>query len=249
MISLSESSFTAHSEPSNTADQDRAAASREAAIHDAALVRRFNRGDESAFVEIMTRHRKRLFGVAFAMLKNRADAEEIAQDAFIRAYRALGKFRGDASLSSWLHCITLNLARNRYWYFFRRRRHATISLDCAAHEENGNSFSEIVATEDAGPSREAVSSEFTELVALCMEELEPRPREILILRNSLNRSYEEIAAELWISVGTVKSRIARARKSLRELLVKACPEFGRDAQPLAWFEPVRPVGGLAMLCA
>jgi RNA polymerase sigma-70 factor (ECF subfamily) len=248
MISLSESSFAAHSDHSNI-EQDRAAASREAAAYDAELVRRFNAGDDTAFVEIMGRHRKRLFGVAFAMLKNRADAEEIAQDAFIRAYRALAKFRGDSSLSSWLHCITLNLARNRYWYFFRRQRHATVSLDCAAHEESGSSLSEIVATEDASPAREAVSSEFTELVAHCMEQLEPRPREILMLRNSLNRSYEEIAAELGISVGTVKSRIARARKCLRELLVKACPEFGRDAQPLAWFEPVRSVDGVAALCA
>lgn len=250
MISLSDSSVSStHVNHQDAEVADRAALSLEAALYDAALVRRFNGGDDSAFVEIMGRHRKRLFGVAFAMLKNRADAEEIAQDAFIRAYRALAKFRGDSSLASWLHCITLNLARNRYWYFFRRRRHSTISLDCPAGDENSSSFSEIVATEAASPAREAISSEFIELVAQCMEQLDARPREILTLRNSLNRSYDEIAAELGISVGTVKSRIARARKSLRELLVKACPEFGRDAQPLAWLEPVRAAGGVAILCA
>src|SRR5512132_1613034 len=109
----------------------RAAASHQEAAHDAELVRRFNAGDEAAFVEIMTRYREKIFSVALALLRNRADAEEIAQDTFIRAHRGLARFRGDSSLATWLHRIAVNLARNRYWYFFRRRRHATLSLDCA----------------------------------------------------------------------------------------------------------------------
>src|SRR5438105_3726280 len=109
----------------------RAATSQQEAEHDAELVRRFNAGDEDAFVEIMTRYREKIFSVALALLRNRADAEEIAQDTFIRAHRGLARFRGDSSLATWLHRIAVNLARNRYWYFFRRRRHATLSLDCA----------------------------------------------------------------------------------------------------------------------
>ena len=103
----------------------RSAASAAEAAHDAELVRRFHAGDESAFVEIMTRYREKIFTIALSLLRNHADAEEIAQDALIRAHRSLVRFRGDSSLSVCLHCITLNLARNRYWYFFRRRRHAT----------------------------------------------------------------------------------------------------------------------------
>jgi RNA polymerase sigma-70 factor (ECF subfamily) len=220
--------------------------SRQAAAHDAELVRRFNGGDEAAFVEIMTRHRDRMFAVAFAMLKNRTDAEEIAQDTFIRAHRGLAKFRGDASLATWLHRIALNLARNRYWYFFRRRRHAMLSLDCSFSDDNHATFADLVATEAAGPVREAAAGEFTELVAACMARLGAAPREILTLRNSLDRSYGEIATELGISVGTVKSRIARARENLRDLLAEACPEFGPKAQPLAWFDPIRPAGGVQM---
>src|SRR3954469_16901593 len=80
----------------------------ESARYDAGLVLRFNAGDESAFLEIAKKYRTRMFNVAFGVLKNGADAEEVVQDTFIRAHRALAKFRGDSSLVTWLHCITLN---------------------------------------------------------------------------------------------------------------------------------------------
>jgi RNA polymerase sigma-70 factor, ECF subfamily len=240
------------SAPSSAAETDtagRTATSRQEALHDAGLVRRFNAGDEAAFVEIVNRHRERLFSLAFAMLKNRGDAEEIAQDVFIRAHRGLAKFRGDASLATWLHHITLNLARNRYWYFFRRRRHATLSLDCACRADAPATFTDLVATDAANPAREAVVSEFTELIASCMKRLAPPQRQILTLRNSLNRSYGDIARDLSISVGTVKSRIARARGSLRLLLVESCPEFGPDAPAASWFDSDRSDSGIASACA
>src|SRR5579883_1178027 len=97
------------------------------AIEDTELVRRFVGGDETAFVEIMRRYQAKIFAVAHSLLHNHADAEEITQDTFIRAHRNLPRFRGDSSLATWLHRIAVNLARNRYWYFFRRKRHATLS--------------------------------------------------------------------------------------------------------------------------
>lgn len=219
------------------------------AHYDAALVRRFNGGDESAFVEIVSRHRERMFSVAFAMLKNHADAEEIAQDAFIRAHRGLAKFRGDASLATWLHRIALNLARNRYWYFFRRGRHSSLPLDSAISASNAATFADLIATDSAGPVRVAVANEFSDLVTGCMARLGAGQSRILTMRNEQNRSYGEIARELGINVGTVKSRIARARERLRVLLVESCPEFASDAQPLAWFEFARSAGGVAVACA
>jgi RNA polymerase sigma-70 factor, ECF subfamily len=249
MIAPADFSSPPNRAPIVTDGAEPVSASRQAALHDAELVRRFNEGDATAFVEIVSRHRERLFSVAYAMLKNRADAEEIAQDTFIRAHRCLAKFRGDASLGTWLHRITLNLARNRYWYFFRRCRHTTLSLDCAFSDDGEATFSDLVATHAAGPARDAVACEFSELISLCMERLDTRSREILVLRNSLNFSYAEITRELGISVGTVKSRIARAREKLRVLLTEACPEFGPEATPSSWFEPVRPVGGIAIICA
>jgi RNA polymerase sigma-70 factor (ECF subfamily) len=220
------------------------------AIEDAILVQRFNAGDETAFVEIMSRYRHRLLSVAFSLLHNHADAEEITQDTFIRAHRGLVKFRGDAALATWLHRITLNLSRNRYWYYFRRCRHMSRSLEGAFNENNQGSFAELVATNAAGPERVAAVSEFSELVAMCMARMKARPREILILRNTKNYSYGEIAQKLGISVGTVKSRIARAREGLRLLLAEACPEFRDAVGPEAWFDPVRPApGGLAICSA
>lgn len=219
-------------------------ASTREAIYDAELVRRYNGGDEAAFAEIIERYRERIFLVALTFLRNRADAEEIAQDTFVRAYRGLARFRGDSSLATWLHRIAVNLARNRYWYFFRRRRHATLSFDCALTPESDATFADLFATGEPGPDREAVSGEFTALVSTCMEKLAESHREILTLRTVLNHSYSDIAERLGISVGTVKSRIARARTCLRKFLVEACPEFTAESAPADWLEPNRSLGSL-----
>jgi RNA polymerase sigma-70 factor, ECF subfamily len=215
------------------------ATSAEEAAYDALLVQRFNAGDDRAFVEIMERYREKMFAIAFAFLRNRTDAEEIAQDTFIRAHRALGRFRGDSSLATWLHRITVNLARNRYWYFFRRRRHRTLSLDCPLGAENDGTFAELIAADSPSPAQENVRAEFSDLVASCMERLDASHREILMLRNVLNRSYSEIAVALNLNVGTVKSRIARARHHLRAQLIAACPEFSAESESSDWFEPAR----------
>ena len=227
----------------------RASNARQEALHDATLVARFNRGDEAAFVEIITRYRARMYSVALSVLHNPADAEEIAQDTFIRAHRGLARFRGDSALSTWLHRIALNLARNRYWYFFRRSRHATSSIDSPFSDENSATLASLIACDAPGPAETASTGEFSELVAKCMERLGPGHREILTRRNVLNCSYDEIAQALDISIGTVKSRIARARINLRVLLAKACPEFAPDAAPSEWFAPTRFSGQLGLACA
>jgi RNA polymerase sigma-70 factor (ECF subfamily) len=216
---------------------DALSTSAQEALVDAALVQRFNAGDDAAFVEIMERYRAKIFTVTLGLLRNHADAEEITQDTFIRAHRGLGRFRGDSSLATWLYRIAVNLARNRYWYFFRRRRQDSLSLDCALSEDNTGTFSDLVADTSQDPAQEAATGEFTKLVNSCMEQLEARHREILTLRNVLNRSYDEIAQALGINVGTVKSRIARARENLRILLTAACPEFDPKASPAEWFVP------------
>lgn len=218
----------------------RSDAKAEAAL-DRLLIRRFNRGDTAAFDEIVERYRGRIQALAERFLHNHADAEEIAQDTFVRAFRGLARFRGESSLATWLHRIAVNLARNRYWYFFRRRKHLILSLDCPLGGEGGDSngtFTDLVANDEVGPVQSASTGEFVGLVATCMEQLEIGHREILTLRNELNHSYDEIARELGINPGTVKSRIARARGKLRDLMAGACPEFAPDAAAREWFEPV-----------
>jgi len=226
-----------------------AAAPNAPARHDAALIQRFHAGDQIAFVEIMERHRVKIFAAALSLLRNRADAEEITQDTFIRAHRSLARFRGDSSLATWLHRIAVNLSRNRYWYFFRRRRHATLSLDCTFGEENNSTFAELIAADTPNPAQENTRVEFSALIETCMARLDPSHREILTLRNIQNQSYEEIGAALHLNIGTVKSRIARARHNLRAQLIAVCPEFSATAEPAAWFEPHRTQSHLTVISA
>lgn len=225
---------------------ERAATSLKEGSFDTELIRRFREGDESAFVEIMSRYHRKIFSISFSLLRNRADAEEITQDTFIRAHRGLEGFRGDSTLATWLFRIAVNLAHNRYRYFSRRRN--TVSLDCSLKDRSGRTLGDVVAADSPSPVSETVSDEFTTLVASCMEKLDPRQREILLLRNILSRSYDDIAQALGLNVGTVKSRIARARTSLRELLAKACPEFPLDSGHSDWFEVSRSSESVLFAC-
>src|SRR5277367_3297354 len=113
---------TSRSGRPSTGIYSRSSTAMQEAAHDADLVRRFNAGDEDAFVEIVSRHRGKIVSIALSHLRNHADADEISQDTFIRAHRGLARFRGDSSLATWLHRIAFNLSQNRHKYHFRRRR-------------------------------------------------------------------------------------------------------------------------------
>ena len=183
---------------------------------DRMLVDRFKQGDQSAFEQMVTRYWDRIYAMVNQLLRNPQDAEEVTQDAFIRAHRGLSGFRGDSTFSTWLYQIATNLARNRYWYWWRRRRDQTVSLDQPIGQENDLTLAEVFPAELETPEDATVTQEFVNRVSECMEKLSPKHREILTLRNVKNLSYEEISEILDISVGTVKSRIARARESLRD---------------------------------
>ncbi len=186
---------------------------------DHALIDRFRNGDAAAFDEMVSRHWDRIYSMVHQLLRNQQDAEEVTQDAFIRAHRGLVNFRGDSSFSTWLYQIATNLARNRYWYWWRRKRDRTISFDQPiGGEDNDTQLSEVFASEAETPGDLTVTQELVDRIAEGMEKLGAKHREVLILRNVKNLSYEEISVILCISVGTVKSRIARARDSLREII-------------------------------
>lgn len=187
---------------------------------DEILVNRFKRGDYSAFKEMMDRHKGRIYRYVYKRLKNKQDAEEVTQDAFIRVHRSLENFRGDASFSTWLYQIAINLAHNRYWYWWRRKKDASISLDQSVgdNEEQGSSLKDLIPALDEMPPQNVMNNELVDSITEGIKSLNHRHQEILILRNKDDLSYEEIARKLKISVGTVKSRLARAREKLREQL-------------------------------
>ena len=189
----------------------------EAAASDHELLERCRNSDESAFDDLVLRHQQRAFNVAYQLLRNREDAAEVAQDAFVRIYRSLPGFRGECEFTTWLHQIVVNLARNKHRLWKRRGRHATVSLNCPVPTADG----EILPQEPAGidaPDAQVVKAEFVELLSRKMNQLPHKFREVLVLRNVEDLSYEQIAATLNCSVGTVKSRIARAREQLRKAM-------------------------------
>jgi RNA polymerase sigma-70 factor (ECF subfamily) len=187
------------------------------AVSDRELVARLQGGDAKAFDELVTRHQQRALNVAFQLLRDHEDAMEVAQDAFVRIYRSIGEFRGECEFTTWLHQIVVNLARNRYRWWHRRGRQAMVSIDDPVETADGRVEIQVEARGNA-PDVEAANAEFVQTLSEKMGELPPKFREVLVLRNIENMSYEEISAALKCSVGTVKSRIARAREALREAM-------------------------------
>ena len=201
------------------------------ALIDAELVRCFNAGDEDAFAEIVRRHRRRIFNAVVGCLRDRGDVEEIVNDTFLRAYRGLSAFRGESSLATWLYHIALNLARNRYWYVFRRR-HLAASLNQPVSSDGTLTQADLVASDSPDPSEVLDRGEFHGLITTCLARMPAPQRELLQSRGLLENSYEKIAAQLGLGVATVKSRIARARRILRRTLEAASPEKrGAEANP------------------
>jgi RNA polymerase sigma-70 factor (ECF subfamily) len=182
---------------------------------DRELLERCRAGDETAFDDLVLRHQQRAFNVAFQLLRDHEDATEVAQDAFVRIYRSVGGFRGECEFTTWLHQIVVNLARNKHRWWKRRGREASVSLDSPVETADGEVPVQIAGNTDA-PDVQAVKTEFVELVSRHMNELPRKFREVLVLRNVENLNYEQIAEALECSIGTVKSRLARAREALRK---------------------------------
>lgn len=174
-------------------------------------------GNTQAFNQLIERYWARIFARVYQLLGNREDAEEITQDTFNRALESLPDFRWEASFSTWLYQIASNLARNRYWYWKRRRRERSLSLDMPVHEDGGT-LSEILPDEAADPGERVRWNEFHTAIEREMEQLPVRHRGILQMRLLDDLSYEQISERLDVPVGTVKSRIARARQCLGQAL-------------------------------
>lgn len=186
-----------------------------------ALLTAFRSGDAAAFDGLIEMYSAKLYKVAYALLGSRQDAEEVVQDTFLRAYRALGAFRGESSLETWLHRIALNLARNKYQWNHRRGAGLNVSLSQPADSDGGDSGQE---TEQEVPDRRMepdLALEHEEIGKNIMKALNGLPdnlRETMLLRHVNDMPYEQIARKLDCKVGTVKSRLSRGREMLRDTL-------------------------------
>jgi len=174
--------------------------------------------DMEAWEELMRRHSDKAFQIAYGILGQRDDAEEVTQDAFVRIYRALARFRGDSEFSTWMYRIVVNQARNKYRWNKRRGAHLNVSIDQELEADDFSKLTRDVRDPRRSPAKNVMLNEWMSEIASEMEKLPAVNREALMLRNDKNLSYEQIAELLGCKVGTIKSRIARAREELRARL-------------------------------
>ncbi len=184
------------------------------------MLDRLKNGDDCAFGELVNTHWDKIYNRANSLLSNHQDAEEVAQDTFLRARKSIVNFRGECSLSTWLYHIATNLARNKHWYWWRRKRGESVSLDSQVGDDENTRLCDVIAGDDDTPAEETESNEFARTLPEAIASLPTKYGDVIKLRVARDLSYEEISAELGISVGTVKSRLSRAREYLRMELEK-----------------------------
>lgn len=175
------------------------------------FLERLRAGDVQAFEELVVLHQHRVFGVALRMLENGAEAEEIAQETFVRAYGSLAEFRGDAKLSTWLYAIVSRLCLNRLASADRRV------------VRSGEETLLRVADTGGGPDANAERAELEAALHRAIADLPEERRVVVILRDLEGMAYEEIARALDLELGTVRSRLHRARLDLKEKMERFLP--------------------------
>jgi RNA polymerase sigma-70 factor (ECF subfamily) len=188
------------------------------------LVSRLVAHDERAFTELMRLYERRVFALVLRMIGNRAEAEELTLDVFVQVFKAIGNFRGDSKLSTWIYRIAINLCKNRAKYLKVRHADEQDDLDGMAErvplaDARGANVAQVERPDEALAGRQV-----ERIVQECIVELEPSFRECLVLRDVEELSYEEIEQITGLAAGTVKSRIHRARAQLKELVERRLGE-------------------------
>jgi RNA polymerase sigma-70 factor, ECF subfamily len=194
------------------------------ARNDAVLVSASQQGDLEAFEQLVAKHQKRMLNVAYRLTNDYDDACEVVQDAFLSAYKSIKSFRGDAKFTTWLTAITVNLSKNRLKQMRSRKGHEAYSLDEQVETDDGRMKIDPPSKEPSVLDR-LEARDVKVRVQDCIKALEPDFREILVLRDLQDFSYEEIGGMLKVREGTVKSRLFRAREMVKDCLKKVMGEL------------------------
>ena len=179
------------------------------------VIRRVQHGDTEAFELLVAAYEKTVYNVALQMTGSREDAQDLTQDAFLKAYSSLDSFRGDSKFSSWLYRIVSNLCLD-----FKRRQGRRPSASLTVEDDEGETLQLDIADESQSPETLLERKLTREAVQRGLRELPDEQRQILLLREIQGMSYEEIGETMHLEAGTVKSRIFRARKKLCAFLLK-----------------------------
>ncbi|KAF0217363.1 MAG: RNA polymerase sigma-70 factor ECF [Geobacteraceae bacterium] len=189
-------------------------------VSDEALIVACRRGDTSAFECLVLRHQRMLFNIAVRMTGIHEDAADIVQDAFIAAWSKIGDYRGEARFSTWLTAIAVNLSRNRIQQRRVTEQRSAYSLNAPLPYSDGE---ELPDPPGMSPSvlEQLEEAELRQQVQRCIEALDQGFREVLVLRDMQEMSYEEVGTALQLREGTVKSRLFRARDAVKDCLKRA----------------------------
>lgn len=190
---------------------------------DQQLVERAQRGDKHAFELLVTKYQRKLIRLLSRFIRDSTEVEDVAQEAFIKAYRALPNFRGDSAFYTWLYRIGINTAKN-YLVAMGRRAPTSTSMDAEEAEELGES--ELLQDVNT-PENQMMSRQVAETVNQTLEKLPEELRTAITLREMEGLSYEEIASIMNCPIGTVRSRIFRAREAIAVQL-KPMLDTGKD---------------------
>jgi RNA polymerase sigma-70 factor (ECF subfamily) len=197
---------------------------------EAQFVARLVARDEGAFNELVITYERRVFALVFRMLGRRDEAEDLAQEVFVQVFKAIDQFRGDSKLSTWIYRIAVNLCKNRSKYLSRRHAGEQDDVDAMAERASFNSAKGVSVADVSRPDELVEGMQLEVIVKRAIAVLEPEFREVLVLRDVEDLSYEEIASVTGLPDGTVKSRIHRARAQLKALVEKAIGEKVRSGK-------------------
>ncbi|MBP3337674.1 MAG: sigma-70 family RNA polymerase sigma factor [Clostridia bacterium] len=181
------------------------------------LIEKSKKGDADAFSELILAYEKKIISFTYRMLGNTEDAEDAAQEVFVKAYRAISGFDGKSSFKTWLYKIASNVAMDELRKRKRRNSDKTISL--YTESEDGE-YELPLSSEKDEPFEEARKNELQKVLQNAIGELKDEYRLVVVMRDVQNISYEDIAKTTGLSLGTVKSRISRGRLSLKKILEK-----------------------------
>jgi RNA polymerase sigma-70 factor (ECF subfamily) len=195
-----------------------AASAEPRAANDTQFIERLKKGDANAFEALVAERSGEIYGLLYRLTENSEEARDLTQETFLRAFQNIEHFRGEADLRTWIYRIAINQARNRWRWWRRRRRDVTISLDFASDQRNKPLVATLRSERGETPEQETLAHERERVLRTALMSLRSVYRETVILRDIEGLTYEEVAAALQISVGTVKSRLARGRKELRKKL-------------------------------
>ena len=179
------------------------------------LVRLAKKGDTEAFEQLVEMHSSRIYSIALRMVGNPTDAEDLAQEAFLRIWKGLEGFNMDAKFSTWAYRLTTNVCID---YLRKEKKNNNVPL--FTEDDEGEETELQIPDERYSPEQKMEQEQLRQSVEQAMNSLDPQYRQILTLRELGGLSYDEIARQLELKEGTVKSRIARAREHMRRLLTE-----------------------------